>query len=189
MKTSQSIAEITKALVAFDQENPVIKKNTKAKLGSFTIEYADLESIISEVRPLLSKNGLRITHTFDGMFSEVMVSHISGEFIVSCLSMPQPSNDPKATGALISYYRRYQLNAILGLAADDADTDLIDFSKKEKTITEKKTELEPARCKKCGGAVEKKEGKEGKPYYSCKQNKGECLVEVNGQWYPTFQSY
>lgn len=133
MKTSQSIAEITKALVLFDQENPVIKKNKEAKLGTFTIEYADLESTIAEVRPLLSKHGLRVTHTFDGMTSEAMVSHTSGEFITSSLAMPQASSDPKATGALISYYRRYQLNAILGLAADDADTDLTDTPKAQPT--------------------------------------------------------
>lgn len=161
MKTSQSIAEITKALIAFDLEKPVVKKNKKANFEKYSIEYADLESILSEVRPLLSKHNLRLTHTFDGSVSEAIISHISGEYITSSLSMPQTNNDPKATGALISYYRRYQLNAILGLAADDADTDLMETPKAQvrpvQSTPRQVAPIIPGKippCPKCGGVME-----------------------------------
>jgi len=69
---------------------------------------------------------------------------------------------------------------------DDSGNRVWDLTKHINSLKKGTKKAVPTSCKKCGGAVEKKTGAKG-DYYSCKQEKGECIVEYNGQWYPTYQ--
>lgn len=93
----------------------------------FKSKYADLASIWGACREALSANGLSVAQIVDhspeiGMFLKTRLMHSSGESI--CGIMPIQFSE-KATaqqiGALITYYRRYALAAIVGVAPEDDD--------------------------------------------------------------------
>jgi hypothetical protein len=116
--------EIYKALAAFQQEVPTIHKDTKG----YGYSYADLPTIFEAINPLLQKHGLGFTQTVNGTQLCTTVFHVkSGEEIEGCADIPQGvtlkgMNDFQVLGSAITYMRRYQLSAMLGLVTDK-DTD------------------------------------------------------------------
>jgi hypothetical protein len=50
-----------------------------------------------------------------------VLSHESGEWIQSSLSLPLAKHDPQGVGSAITYGRRYGLSAIVGIVADVDD--------------------------------------------------------------------
>lgn len=124
MNKSESITELSKALVKFNGEVSKIAKD--ANNPFFKSNYATLDHIIDEVRPILHKNGLSIMQFPSGDGQKVTVStllmHESGEWVQSDdLTMTPVKNDPQAVGSCITYARRYSLGAFLSLntGADD----------------------------------------------------------------------
>lgn len=98
----------------FDSQNPHFKSN-----------YASYESFRKACQEPLSKNGLSITHQLlimDG--KRVMVtqlSHASGQWFRSYLSLPQDKETPQGVGSSITYAKRYTLGAILSMGSDVDD--------------------------------------------------------------------
>lgn len=93
-----------------DATNPFFKSN-----------YITLDGILETVRPLLTKNSLAIFQEVKGSEGSIAVKtkllHESGEFIeTEWLEMkPSKANDPQALGSCITYAKRYQLGAVLGI--------------------------------------------------------------------------
>lgn len=124
MKRSESIGALAKALAAFNSEVSKIAKN--AANPFFKNNYATLDDIIDEVRPLLQKNGLTLMQFPGGDGNTVSVTtylmHESGEWIESePLIMKPVKNDPQAVGSCITYARRYSLQAFLSLNTGEDD--------------------------------------------------------------------
>lgn len=91
----------------------------------YSYRYADLGGLLTGVRPVLASQGLAITQgvTNDGRQVSVTTTilHWSGESMTTeALSLPG-AGTPQAVGSAITYARRYQLMAVLGLASDDDD--------------------------------------------------------------------
>jgi hypothetical protein len=91
----------------------------------YSYKYADLASLIDHVKPTLAKWGLALIQDVASDKSTVTITtiliHVSGqERSTSPLSMGS-GNTPQATGSAITYARRYQAMAVLGLAPDDDD--------------------------------------------------------------------
>jgi len=116
--------EISKALVKFQSELKPAGKD--AVNPFFKSNYLTLSGIIDHVMPLLSSNGLAIIQPMkiqDGL--TVLITrliHVSGEFIESEMILPG-HNDPQKHGSLITYYKRYQLQALLGISTSEEDDD------------------------------------------------------------------
>ena len=93
--------------------------------GTYNFRYADLEEIIAKTRPALSANGLALIQPMSITGSDARLTcelvHKEGGRIVSEISIPHPHSiqDPKQFGATVSYFRRYMVTAMLGVAADD----------------------------------------------------------------------
>lgn len=121
---SESIVNLAKALVTFNTEVKIIEKD--AKNPHFKNDYATLDTIINEVRPLLAKHGLVIMQ-FPGGDGEnytlrTMLIHESGEWIESePLTMRPVKNDPQGIGSCTTYARRYSLSAMLSLNTGEDD--------------------------------------------------------------------
>ncbi|MFD1776692.1 ERF family protein [Paenibacillus rhizophilus] len=121
---SDSIVNLAKALVAFNLEVKIIEKD--AKNPHFKNDYATLDNIVDEVRPLLAKHGLVIMQ-FPGGDGEkytlrTMLVHESGEWIESePLTMRPVKNDPQGIGSCTTYARRYSLTAMLSLNTGEDD--------------------------------------------------------------------
>jgi hypothetical protein len=91
--------------------------------GTYRFEYADLEASIAATRPALTVNGLAVVQSIgntEGLHLDTVLVHADGGMMYS--RVPLPNNDmrdPKAFGAILTYLRRYEYNALLCLAADD----------------------------------------------------------------------
>ena len=120
MKQSESIKEITLALINFSADVGKIKKDSVNPF--FKSKYADLSSILDAIKEPLLKNSLAVVQ-FPINEGELMtmVMHTSGEWIKGSFVMRPTKNDPQGLGSVITYQRRYALGAILGLNIDDDD--------------------------------------------------------------------
>lgn len=139
MRTSESLSNISAALVKVQAEikNPIKNQVNKGVQGSPM--YANLEDTLQDyVRPVCSKHGIAIFQSIKSddngrVGISTTLLHESGEFIESdyvyCDIVIPVSNQGKkvltegqATGVCITYLRRYSLNAALGITGDK-DTD------------------------------------------------------------------
>ena len=109
------------ALIKFQQEIGPIHKESSAQYG----KYADLQTILAKVNPVLNANGLFLTQLLDGKSLTTEVHHISGELLVSdCdLVITEGRNALHSWGGAVTYQRRYAILSILGLATEDDDGD------------------------------------------------------------------
>ncbi|ENJ6138904.1 ERF family protein [Bacillus cereus] len=124
MNKSDTITELAKALVKFNSEVNKIAKD--ADNPFFKNNYATLDTIIDEIRPILSKHGLSIMQIPSGDGQNVtlktLLLHESGEWLESDeLTMKPMKNDPQAVGSCITYARRYSLAAFLSLNTGEDD--------------------------------------------------------------------
>lgn len=128
MKTSKSIAEISKALVSFQKglKSPKLDGSVEVRMksgGSYNFKYATFSEIIKTVREPLAKNGLGFVQLVgEDATVTTMLFHESGEYIRSRASIGTLQNkNPQESGSLISYLKRYSLSAMLGIVAEDDD--------------------------------------------------------------------
>lgn len=130
MKTSENVENITKAMIAAAVDIQSVPKTKQA----LRYKYATLDNIIDMLRGTLPKHGLwfiqmpQMDIEKNIMILTTRVLHTSGEWFEDYISFGKTelkggdSNDTQRLGASITYFRRYALSAIFGIAADD-DTD------------------------------------------------------------------
>lgn len=103
---------------------PVIKKSENPHFKS---KYADFASIIETVEPVLRENGLMVHQTLSHINGipalRTALKHVSGEFVEDLTPLVMLKVDPQAAGSSITYFKRYSLLAILGLAPVGEDDD------------------------------------------------------------------
>jgi len=124
MRTSESVTEIQKALAAFQAEVPNPPRNKDNPF--YNSKYADLAMVIDTAKPVLAKNDLAVIQdagiSASGVFVTTRIMHSSGEWIESePISLPPEKLTPQGMGSVITYLRRYQLSAMLGIASEDDD--------------------------------------------------------------------
>jgi len=121
------------ALARVQGELPRISKDEKADIPGkegkrgYSYNYADLPAICDAVLPLLSKNGLAFTAwpTLNAAGKFVMdyeLLHESGEQKGGTWPLASSAR-PQDLGALITYYRRYAMCAVIGIAPGGEDND------------------------------------------------------------------
>ncbi len=121
---------LLKSLAAFQQEVPVIHKGSQG----YGYSYADLPAIFEVINPLMQKHSLGFTQSVDGTKLTTTVFHTeSGEQITAAADIPmnvdlKGMNAYQVLGSAITYMRRYQLSAMLGLVTDK-DTDAASVNK------------------------------------------------------------
>jgi hypothetical protein len=90
----------------------------------FRSKYADLATVLKTVRPVLAKHGIALTQTtqiLDGALVLVTRLHWRNEELCGCYPISPVKADPQGYGSAMTYARRYALQAIVGVAADDDD--------------------------------------------------------------------
>ena len=128
------MSEIAKAFIKAQSEMRTPKKGNSNPF--FKSKYADLNSVLEAVLEALHNNGIAIlqpTVFIDGKsFVNTVLLHESGErlegFTEILFSKP---NDAQAQGSGITYARRYGLQSICGVGAEDDDGNKATQPKKE----------------------------------------------------------
>lgn len=86
----------------------------------YNSKYFDINSLIKQVMPLLQKQELVLIQPIqDGQVKSVIIDTKGGS-IESSMFLPE-INDPQKLGSAITYYRRYTLQSLLALQAEDDD--------------------------------------------------------------------
>ena len=119
---------IHKALFAVQKEmEPIIKS---ARNPFFKSKYADVNSIIHQVVPLLTKHGVLLTQPLakagysDSICVKTVLTHVeSGDSVESESEVRLNKVDPQQAGSTITYLRRYTLQSLLSLEAIDDDAE------------------------------------------------------------------
>lgn len=124
--TTETIGKIATSLVAAQSSMGNATKD--AKNPFFKSKFADLNAIREAVIPVLNANGISVlqpTVPVDGkQFVKTMLLHASGEYICSLTEIVcAKQNDPQAYGSAVSYARRYGLQALVCVGAEDNDAE------------------------------------------------------------------
>jgi len=113
--------ELIKALIKAKQSFKTVVKNTKA----FNYKYAQLDQVLEAIDEALSDNGLVVVQEPYGGEDLLGITttlwHESGEKIESAFRTKLFKADCQAVGSQLTYYRRYALLAMMGLAPEDDD--------------------------------------------------------------------
>lgn len=118
MERSESIKELSKALVEFHKKVGKVIKDAKG----YNYRYATLSNILDVIQDPLNECGLAVTQLPQGDHELVtMLTHVSGEFISNTSRMTPKQDDPQGRGSCITYQRRYSLGAILCINIDEDD--------------------------------------------------------------------
>jgi len=111
-------------LAAMREFGPVLKNATNP---AFRTKYADLGAVLDSVTDPLLNHGIlllqRFTHDQGGAILITELVHAeSGQSISSEVPVvSKDPTDPQKMGGAITYYRRYSILALLGLAPEDDD--------------------------------------------------------------------
>lgn len=115
---------IAKALLAAQKEMSNPKKD--AKNPYFKSKYSDLNSVREAVLPPLNQHGISVIQPLvnvDGRnFVKTVLLHESGEMLESFTEIIYSKmNDAQSQGSGITYARRYGLQSMVCVGADDDD--------------------------------------------------------------------
>lgn len=135
MRFSPTIAAFAAALSAAQGEmhNPKKDKTAKVQMkngGSYSFTYADLASVFDAVRYPLAKNGLAVLQAPSILYHpefppiitvQTRVIHSSGEWVENEVKMISEESRPQVVASAISYAKRYALQALLGVVAEEDD--------------------------------------------------------------------
>lgn len=124
MQRSETIGKLAEALSK--AQGKIIGAVKDSENPFFRSHYADLASVWDACRQPLSENGLAVVQTIlsgseQSSYLETTLVHSSGEFISGAQPMKPVKDDPQGWGSCITYYRRYGLAAIVGIAQIDDD--------------------------------------------------------------------
>jgi hypothetical protein len=162
MKTSESIIKIIPALLECQKKIEAVTKD--AENPYFKSKYADLNSLMEACKDILNTNGILILQPVSLGSVETVLLHTSGEWLSSETKIVSKSEiDPQAQGSAISYARRYGLQSMLFMSAEDDDGEKATIH----TTTTPKTTSTPItgdKCPKCGSPM--KISLQGKKYCS-----------------------
>ena len=139
----------------------------------FKSKYADLNSVREAVMPLLNENGILvlqpIVHIDGKNFVKTILMHESGQTIESFTEILfKVSNDPQAQGSGITYARRYGLQSLVCIGADDDDGNRGAQEPKQPTPPVKKEPVKPSFLDKTKAIEE--------------MNNVTCYSEINVTW-------
>jgi hypothetical protein len=125
-----AFAEAQAELKNPEKSKCVSQERRKRDGGTFNLQYsyAPLDVIVDEIRRVFPKHGISYSQAVSGDQKEVtcvtVLTHSSGEWMETKPLSAQPTQEGvQGMGSAISYLRRYQLSAAVGIASADEDDD------------------------------------------------------------------
>jgi hypothetical protein len=124
MTTSEQTDKLYPALLKAHQAMGKLIKDSKNP--HFKSSFASLVAVQETCIPTFNEAGIIVQQAAESSESGVsivtrLIHAASSQWQESCLEVPVQKSDAQAVGSAISYGRRYSLQAIAGLAAEDDD--------------------------------------------------------------------
>jgi hypothetical protein len=111
--------DIYKKLYKVQSEIGVISKDVTNPF--YKSKYFDINSLIAQLHPLLKNHGLLLLQPINDDKVYSIIREINGDgYVDSSIRLPE-IQDPQKLGSAITYYRRYTLQSLLALQAEDDD--------------------------------------------------------------------
>jgi len=108
-----------KLLAAMAEIQPITKDKQNPHFRS---RYADINTMLAEVKPILQKHGLILLQPIeDGQVITRIIDGESGQTLCESSLPLSGTGTPQQRGSEITYYRRYTLQSLLSLEAEDDD--------------------------------------------------------------------
>lgn len=131
-----------KKLLEFQQKVEAIKKDSQNPF--FKSNYFDINSLLEEIKPLLNELGLVILQPLSHLgertsLKTLIIDGETGETILESETLLPENVDPQKMGSSITYFRRYSLQSLLLLQAEDDDAN----NASNKVITESRPTYQP----------------------------------------------
>lgn len=175
---------LAQRLFLFQGEVEAITKD--ATNPYFKSKYFDINSLLAEIKPILQKHGIVVVQPLTtvgerpALRTVLFSSDSMDDAIESTIYLPE-NIDPQKMGSAITYYRRYALQSLLLLQAEDDDGEQTTnhqhkpmvVEDAEQFINEEKKPVYTQKCPKCSKTMllrpagVTKEGKPYKAFYSC----------------------
>jgi hypothetical protein len=119
---SSQLGELALDLSKLQGELTHVSKDSKG----YGYNYSSLPDTLDVAKPLLVKFGFSLSQFEDGSGNLVtMLLHKSGQWIKGRMKLIEiemkGTNAAQNKGSVLSYFRRYSIQAILGMAAEDTD--------------------------------------------------------------------
>lgn len=132
-----------KKLLEIQKEIGAIKKDSTNPF--FKSKYFDINSLLEQVKPVLNKHGvvlLQAVSNIDGKLSLTtsLIDAESGDKVSDTCPLPETVDAQKA-GSAITYFRRYALQSLLALEAEDDDANSVSGSNVVKVPYKKVAEV------------------------------------------------
>lgn len=131
MPQSETIDQLYTAKATAQSEFTVVPKTKTARVKTkagyeYTYKYADLADILKMALPVLAKNGLALSQPLlvdaNGVLRvTTRLGHKSGQWEQSDGLPINGDLPPQELGSELSYFRRYDLGALLAIAPDEDD--------------------------------------------------------------------
>ena len=147
MRTSESIKEISKAMVEFHSKVSKIAKSENNPF--FKSKYASLANILDVIAKPLNESKLVILQFPTEQYKlTTRLLHESGEWFEDTYEMQPTKHTPQDAGSVITYQRRYAIGAILNLNIDEDD----DGNKASQPVKKPVLEIGTENFEKCRAA-------------------------------------
>lgn len=119
---SESLAKIAPAILAAQKKLKNPTKNAKGNYGKF----ADLGAVLDAAKAAFNGEGVSIIQTpapaaYGTVGLTTILLHASGEYVGGTTYLPIDRVNAQGAGSALTYTRRYGINAITGMFADDDD--------------------------------------------------------------------
>jgi hypothetical protein len=154
-KTEQTIEEVVKVSGLYPKLHAAKQKIGKVVKNStnphFKNKYVDINGLIETVEPILLEQGLLLLQPIaEGIISTSIIDIESGQSVVSSMRLPE-IQDPQKVGSAVTYYRRYTLQSLLSLQAEDDDANSASATVKntKPTISQERFENGLAKISNC----------------------------------------
>lgn len=123
---SDSFQNLSAALVLAQGAMQNVKAQEIGEAGNKSYRYADLAAVLAMSRRPLAENGLAVLQLPQAdqetiRMTTLVIHGPSGEWLAWSLTLPMADSHPQAYGSLFTYARRYMLNGLLNIAAEQDD--------------------------------------------------------------------
>jgi hypothetical protein len=127
----------------FEAKKDIGKISKDSTNPFFKSKYFDINGLLEHVEPILAKHGVLLLQPVnDGKVITQLIDSdthgVGSDAVESSIELPNIT-DPQKLGSAITYFRRYTLQSLLGLQAEDDDANKA--SGKTTKIDHSKTEL------------------------------------------------